>query len=66
MKAPMAYIGADTVDPIMSELEIIKNRNLFIDKMEFLHRVVLVSNLKGMWRLELSIHCALSDSVKYL
>ena len=31
--------------------------------MEFLHRAVLVSNLKGTWRLELNIHYTLSSSV---
>ena len=70
MKVPRVCIGADTVDPITSivrrvnfELEIIENRSLFTDKTEFLHRAVLVPNLKGTWWLELSIHCALSGSV---
>ena len=29
---------------------------LFVDKAELLHEVVLISNIKGMWGLELSIH----------
>ena len=73
MKALRARIGADTVDPITSfvirvnfALEIIENGGFFTDKMESLHRAVLVSNPKGMWRLELSIHCALSLFVNRL
>ena len=67
MEVPRAHIRADTVDFIMSfvsvnfKFEI--NYNLFTDKMEFLHQVVLISYLKGTWRLELSIHYVLSCSV---
>ena len=70
MKVQRAYIKANIVDSVMSfvrhinfRFENIENLSLFADKTEFFHRAELVSNPKGIWSLELSIHCALSGSV---